>query len=443
MKKRLLALAIAAIMLIGLVPATVLTATAATPTYQSFSSAALANDVTVSADGYTATIKDTDSTSGTNQVYLYKVFSGMTNPHMTQTIQINSMPVFDRIAISGNVHQCSGYFNVMEGPRTGNGQDVPYVEHYIRYSIYRADDAGNLKLTIFKNNYANGGAAVTEENSYTVALNKKLGDEFTLTTLWNDHDTVSFYCGGSLLATYEDVTFERGNYAGLDALFFGYLPYLADTNYAATTEIIVKNMIIADGHTPAEDDGDCTTAIKCAECGEIATAGAASHTEKLVNAKSATATENGYTGDKVCSVCEKELAKGEVIPATGVPAESTPAESTPAESTPAESTPAESTPAESTPAESTPAESTPAESTPAESTPAESTPAESTPAESTPATSAPAATTPAASTPAATTPSNPETGSESNAMYVALLTVSMLAIAALMIPEIRNKLIRK
>ncbi len=433
MKKRLLALAIAAIMLIGLVPATVLTATAATPTYQSFSGAALSNDVTVSADGNTATIKDTDSTSGTNQVYLYKVFSGMTNPHMTQTIQINSMPVFTGVANSGNQHQSSGYFNVMEGPRTGNGQDVPYVEHYIRYSIYRANDAGNLKLTIFKNNYANGGAVVTEENSYTVDLNKKLGDEFTLTTLWNDHDTVSFYCGGALLGRYDNVAFERGNYAGLDALFFGYLPHLADTdNYAATAEIIIKNMIISDGHVEA-DDGDCTTATKCAECGELVTAGAASHTEKLVNAKPATATENGYTGDKVCSVCEKELAKGEVIPATG----------TPAESTPAESTPAESTPAESTPAESTPAESTPAESTPAESTPAESTPAESTPAESTPATSAPAATTPAASTPAATTPSNPETGSESNAMYVALLTVSMLAIAALMIPEIRNKLIRK
>ncbi len=282
MKKRLLALATALVMLIGLLPATVLTATAVTPTYQSFSSAALCNDVTVSADGYTATIKDTDSTSGTNQVYLYKVFTGMTNPHMTQTIQINSMPVFTGVANYGDQHKSSGYFNVIEGPRTGNGSSEPYVEHYIRYSIYRADDAGKLNLTIFKNNYANGGAAVTEENSYTVDLNKKLGDEFTLTTLWNDHDTVSFYCGGDLLDTYDDVVFARGNAAGLDALFFGYLPHLANTtDYAATTEIIVKNMIIADGHTAAEDDGDCTTATKCTVCGGVAVA--APYTEHTFN----------------------------------------------------------------------------------------------------------------------------------------------------------------
>lgn len=41
------------------------------------------------------------------------------------------------------------------------------------------------------------------------------------------------------------------------------------------------------------------------------------HTEVLINKKAATATEDGYTGDIVCSVCGAEIEKGEVIAATG------------------------------------------------------------------------------------------------------------------------------
>ncbi|MDD6203832.1 MAG: carbohydrate-binding domain-containing protein, partial [Firmicutes bacterium] len=41
------------------------------------------------------------------------------------------------------------------------------------------------------------------------------------------------------------------------------------------------------------------------------------HEGELKNAKPATATENGYTGDTVCKVCGKLLAAGQVIPATG------------------------------------------------------------------------------------------------------------------------------
>ena len=39
------------------------------------------------------------------------------------------------------------------------------------------------------------------------------------------------------------------------------------------------------------------------------------HTEtETVNAKAATCTEDGYTGDVVCKVCGKIITKGEVIP---------------------------------------------------------------------------------------------------------------------------------
>ncbi|MCC8103097.1 MAG: leucine-rich repeat protein, partial [Clostridiales bacterium] len=41
------------------------------------------------------------------------------------------------------------------------------------------------------------------------------------------------------------------------------------------------------------------------------------HTTEIRNAKDATCTEDGYTGDTVCTVCEEKVATGEVIPATG------------------------------------------------------------------------------------------------------------------------------
>jgi len=50
---------------------------------------------------------------------------------------------------------------------------------------------------------------------------------------------------------------------------------------------------------------------ECA-CGDKADT--AAHTPKVVNAEEATASEKGYTGDTVCSVCGYEIAKGEDIP---------------------------------------------------------------------------------------------------------------------------------
>ena len=41
------------------------------------------------------------------------------------------------------------------------------------------------------------------------------------------------------------------------------------------------------------------------------------HTTELQNAKEATCTEEGYTGDLVCTVCGETVEKGEAIPATG------------------------------------------------------------------------------------------------------------------------------
>ena len=41
------------------------------------------------------------------------------------------------------------------------------------------------------------------------------------------------------------------------------------------------------------------------------------HKTQLVGAKAATCTQDGYTDDQVCTVCQEIVKKGEVIPAAG------------------------------------------------------------------------------------------------------------------------------
>ena len=59
----------------------------------------------------------------------------------------------------------------------------------------------------------------------------------------------------------------------------------------------------------------------CTVCGETVKKGevipALGHKAQLVGAKAATCTEDGYTGDEVCTVCGETVKKGEVIPALG------------------------------------------------------------------------------------------------------------------------------
>ena len=60
----------------------------------------------------------------------------------------------------------------------------------------------------------------------------------------------------------------------------------------------------------------CATLATCALCGQPY-GELAEHEPEVVGAKDATCTEDGYTGDTVCSVCGHVIAKGEAVPATG------------------------------------------------------------------------------------------------------------------------------
>ena len=88
--------------------------------------------------------------------------------------------------------------------------------------------------------------------------------------------------------------------------------------------------LTADLHTETEtvnakaatctEDG-YTGDVVCKACGKVITKGevipALGHKIELVGAKAATCTEDGYTGDEVCTICGEIVKKGEVIKATG------------------------------------------------------------------------------------------------------------------------------
>ena len=88
--------------------------------------------------------------------------------------------------------------------------------------------------------------------------------------------------------------------------------------------------LAADLHTETEtvnakaatctEDG-YTGDVVCKVCGKVITKGevikATGHDTEIVGAKEPTCTEDGYTGDEVCKTCGEIVKKGEVIPALG------------------------------------------------------------------------------------------------------------------------------
>ena len=88
--------------------------------------------------------------------------------------------------------------------------------------------------------------------------------------------------------------------------------------------------LAADLHTETEtvnakaatctEDG-YTGDVVCKDCGKVITKGevipATGHDTEIVGAKKPTCTEDGYTGDEVCKTCGVTVKKGEVIPALG------------------------------------------------------------------------------------------------------------------------------
>ena len=114
-------------------------------------------------------------------------------------------------------------------------------------------------------------------------------------------------CESTGVRTYTaTVTFQGKNYTDtrtevLPAL--GHKTQLVGAKPATCTE---------DGYT---GDQVCTVCNETVKKGEVIPA--LGHKTQLVGAKAATCTEDGYTGDEVCTVCQEVVKKGKVIPALG------------------------------------------------------------------------------------------------------------------------------
>lgn len=79
-------------------------------------------------------------------------------------------------------------------------------------------------------------------------------------------------------------------------------------------------LTVTHAHKPSSDwssdaDGHWHACAACAACGDRLDN--AAHTPKVEGAQGATCTEEGYTGDTVCSVCGYVIEEGETIPAAG------------------------------------------------------------------------------------------------------------------------------
>ena len=83
----------------------------------------------------------------------------------------------------------------------------------------------------------------------------------------------------------------------------GHKTELKDAKEATCTE---------DGYTGDEICTVCNETVKKGEA--VAAKG---HTVEKVDEKAATCSEDGYTGDEICTVCNETVKKGEIIPATG------------------------------------------------------------------------------------------------------------------------------
>lgn len=98
-------------------------------------------------------------------------------------------------------------------------------------------------------------------------------------------------------------------------------PQQLDTIYALiAVEVSCDHDHTTRTETPATCTEDGSVTVICDDCDEVLsteTLPATGHSTVVKNAKDATCTEPGYTGDKVCTVCGETVETGEVIPAAG------------------------------------------------------------------------------------------------------------------------------
>ena len=225
------------------------------------------------------------------------------------------------------------------------------------YGVYASDtltlgaDVPNTSITADNMNAVQNlvikeGQTLSDgENDYTGTLNAEQVEALSGKTLtckhsydvqsWTyadegRHARVCETCGGTLEYEDHDVIVRGAGDATCTAE-----GYTGDEFCSVCGEKLSEGQIIpAKGHTEGDpvaenviqatctEDGSYEVVTYCADCGvELhrvpKTEKAFGHITEVVGAKEATANEDGYTGDEVCTVCGETVKAGEVIPAAG------------------------------------------------------------------------------------------------------------------------------
>lgn len=318
MKKRLLVLFLTLVMLVPVLPAAVLADTQE-PIPELIENEIFYDDLsigpgfTIATTGNSATLEGNfvDKTwTDFRCLENLNVFTETQDEYLIQDICIEKMPVFSTIH-GGNAHVTSGFFMACNRNYRDAGMD------YIKHTIYRTDDEGNLAIALAKKS---ASGSIVYEESYP--LGKKVGETFRLMTVWHLDGSVEIYCDGTLIHSYDQTATYIGsrNSARKNFLRIGYCAMGAETTAATSMDVkitisnFIRGNIPEHVHTPAEDDGDCTTAVKCTTCDEIAIEASPAHRAALANYKRATETEKGYSGDRVCYLCDYVFSMGEETP---------------------------------------------------------------------------------------------------------------------------------
>ena len=91
-----------------------------------------------------------------------------------------------------------------------------------------------------------------------------------------------------------------------------------ESGYTGDTYCLDCNMLLAEGEViPATGAHTFDADGRCKECGYVQNPDCSHENVALRNAREATCTEFGYTGDTYCTVCGEMVALGQDIPATG------------------------------------------------------------------------------------------------------------------------------
>ncbi len=145
---------------------------------------------------------------------------------------------------------------------------------------------------------------------------------------WNAYE----YCTACDYTTYDEIPATNhkdtlvqvgAKEATCDAIGWNAYEYCTACDYTTYDEIPeTGHDIIIDKAVEATcTSTGLTKGEHCSRCDEATiaqkTVAKKDHTEEVVNAKEATESENGYTGDTVCSECGKTLKKGKEIPKIG------------------------------------------------------------------------------------------------------------------------------